>query len=390
MAALPAQLFLRAADGVPTVVVLITEHGVDFITARSDEFDRLAMATGSIYLSSAWLDSWTRAFAPRARSIVATDGAGNIRAAAVVRSLTPYGLGSAADLETDDWTVSGDDPTARSMVWQHLAQTARGRLQLTAVPNVPQHAGLARSVLHDQGYRVAERASVANPRLDLPDSWEDLRRSVSRNTRSLLQRRLAALRRVGSVRLRTSTPERVNPDLACFYQLEASGWKGRAGSAIVMRRRTRALYDRFARHAAREGWLRLQLLEVGGVAVAADLSCSFGGGVFMLKTGFDETWSRFSPGLVLRGEALRTAIDDGQQFYDFLGPADDYKLRWGAEVHPHVTISAFRGPVAPFAYRWHAQARPRLKVVRARATAAVTAARTTHTTRAQRTDAPRP
>lgn len=36
---------------------------------------------------------------------------------------------------------------------------------------------------------------------------------------------------------------------------------------------------------------------------------------------------RLSPGLVLRGLALEAAIADGLHFWDFLGLADEYKLR---------------------------------------------------------------
>jgi CelD/BcsL family acetyltransferase involved in cellulose biosynthesis len=345
----------------------VEEHeAAHVLTTRADELDRLAAATGSVFLTSAWLDAWTRAYAPTSRCVLATDQEGRLHAAAVVRPLRPYGLASAANLETDDWTVAGDDSSARRAIWRHLGETGRGRLQLVAVPDVSEHAGVAREVLGGQGYRVAERESVANPRLELPSSWDGLMAAVSRNTRSLFRRRYRALNAVGAVRLRTSAPERLEADLDCFYRLEASGWKGRSGTAITCRPDARALYDHFVRGLAATGRLRLQLLEVDERAVAADLSCTFAGGVFMIKTAFDESWRRHSPGLVLRGEALRSAIDDCLRFYDFLGPADDYKLRWGATVHPHVTMSAFRGPVAPVAYRWHAQVRPQLKVVRAR------------------------
>jgi CelD/BcsL family acetyltransferase involved in cellulose biosynthesis len=349
--------------------VQLFEHAAaDAVVNYRNELDRISQATGSVFLTSAWLEAWTGAFAPGARMVVARNG-DRLLAAACVRPLRPYGLGSASNLETDDWTVAGDDDGARRAVWRHLADMAHGRLQLVAVPDTREHAGMAREVLSSAGYKVAHRESVANPRVELPPSWDELISSVGRNTRSLFRRRARALAEVGAVNLRTSTADRLEADLKTFYRLEASGWKGRAGTAIVARPDARRLYDRFARSLAGEGRLRLQLLEVDGEAVAADYSCTFAGGVFMLKTAFDESWSRFSPGLVLRAEALRSAIEDGLQFYDFLGPADDYKMRWGAVAHPHVTISAFRGPLAPVAHTWHARLRPELKACRTAAQA---------------------
>ena len=104
------------------------------------------------------------------------------------------------------------------------------------------------------------------------------------------------------------------------------------------------------------------------MAVAADLNCRFAGGTFLLKTGFDERYGAFSPGLVLRGEVLRAAIEEGARFYDFLGGPDHYKLRWTAELRPRVAVRAYRGVWRPLA-TYQARLRPLLKagVHRARA-----------------------
>ena len=77
---------------------------------------------------------------------------------------------------------------------------------------------------------------------------------------------------------------------------------------------------------------------------AAELNCVFAGGTFLIKTGFDERYRRFSPGLVLRGEVLQAAIQEGSRFYDFLGGSDSYKLRWTSELRPRTAIKAYRGP----------------------------------------------
>jgi CelD/BcsL family acetyltransferase involved in cellulose biosynthesis len=193
---------------------------------------------------------------------------------------------------------------------------------------------------------------------------------VSRNLRSQLGRRRRALEREGRLRFRTSTGggEELERDLAAFLRVEGSGWKSGSGTAIRSDSRTERLYTDFARAAAAAGWLRLQLLELDGVPVAADLNCRFAGGTFLLKTGFDERYRQFSPGLVLRGEVLRAAIQEGAGFYDFLGGPDAYKLRWTAELRPRVAVRAYQGAWRPLA-TYQARLRPLLKagVLRARA-----------------------
>jgi CelD/BcsL family acetyltransferase involved in cellulose biosynthesis len=193
---------------------------------------------------------------------------------------------------------------------------------------------------------------------------------VSRNLRSQLGRRRRALEREGSLGFRTAVggDEELERDLAAFFRVESSGWKSGTGTAILSDPRTERLYTDFTRAAAAAGWLRLHLLELDGVPVAADLNCVFAGGMFLVKTGFDKRYGQFSPGLVLRGEVLRAAVQEGCRFYDFLGGPDGYKLRWTTELRPRMAIRAYRGAVRPLAL-YHARLRPVLKagVGRARA-----------------------
>ena len=77
--------------------------------------------------------------------------------------------------------------------------------------------------------------------------------------------------------------------------------------------------------------------------IAGDFGCAFAGGGFLLKTGFDERFARFSPGLVLRGAVLRAAIAEGLRSYDFLGGPDPYKARWASGARPRVAVSGYRG-----------------------------------------------
>jgi CelD/BcsL family acetyltransferase involved in cellulose biosynthesis len=209
---------------------------------------------------------------------------------------------------------------------------------------------------------------MPSPRLELPASFDDLLASVSRNLRSQLGRRRRALEREGELRLRTVTG---GDDLAAALEevlrLEASGWKGRAGSAISSDPATSALYRGFAVAAAREGWLRLHLLELDGRPVAADIGIAHAGVGYLLKTGFDEAWSRHSPGSVLRAEVLRASIEEGLQAYEFLGGAETYKMQWGPVPRVRAEVHALRGAATAPAWAWWAVVRPRVRPLAQRA-----------------------
>jgi CelD/BcsL family acetyltransferase involved in cellulose biosynthesis len=174
---------------------------------------------------------------------------------------------------------------------------------------------------------------------------EALLAGVSRNLRSQVGRRERALQRTGDLGFRTVAGGPELPSaLDHLLRVEASGWKARAGTAILNDPAAEALYRSFAARASARGWLRVHLLELDGEPIAADLNCSFGRTGLLIKTGFDERHAALSPGLVLRARVLRAAIEEGLEFYDFLAGAQPYKLRWGAQVRRRVTLLAYRGP----------------------------------------------
>ncbi len=87
-----------------------------------------------------------------------------------------------------------------------------------------------------------------------------------------------------------------------FLALEAAGWKGQGHSALGSQDRTRALFRDMLGAMARDG--RLELLSLGfeGAPIAMLVNLRSGDGVFSFKTTFDESFARFSPGVLLQIE----------------------------------------------------------------------------------------
>ncbi len=329
----------------------------EFLSAR-EEWNRLASEAGSPFLTHDWLSAWWRAFGAGAPTcVLVRDSSGELRAAGLCRRTTGA-LASATNDESGDWDVVARDRSARRRAWAELAAVGALRLRLERVPQSA--VTPVASVLRAAGYRVSASPGPLSPWRSLPPSSDELMASVSRNVRSQFRRRRRALEREGELRLRVDTSGR---DLDAVLALEASGWKRRESTAILSDARSERLYREFAAAAVVKGWLRLYLLELDGVTIAADYGCVLGNAGFLLKTGFDERYGRLSPGLVLRGEVLSASIDEGLKRYDFLGGPDPYKLRWGASVLPRATVWGYRGLAAP-AHLWRSRLRGRLKRLR--------------------------
>lgn len=327
--------------------------GAGALSGLGEAWDRLAERTPSPFLTREWTAAWCEAFgerAPRVATLRAGDG--ELLAAAVLRPVRA-GLAATANDHSGDWDAVARDDEARAELWCAIGRLRRPRLVLTGLREPG--AAVAARELRREGYRVVPSVEAESPFLRLPGSFDELLAGRSANLRSQWRRRRRALDREGTVAVRCTTAAgpRLERDLDALFAIEASGWKGRAGTAIASDPATTRLYGDFARAAAGRGWLRVYVLEVDGRPLAADLGCAMGGVGFLLKTGFDDAAAALSPGLVLRGEVLRASIEEGLTGYDFLGGPDAYKTRWTGDVRVRARLEAYRGTaaVAAGAYR---------------------------------------
>ena len=117
-----------------------------------------------------------------------------------------------------------------------------------------------------------------------------------------LGRRLAEQGRLEFAEL--GRDEDPRPWIQAFLELEASGWKGRDGTALALDPAQRRFFEEGASALAAEGRLWMLGLALDGKWIA--LKCNFlaGAGGFAFKIAYDEKHSRSSPGVLLELETL--------------------------------------------------------------------------------------
>ncbi len=331
------------------------------------EWNRLALQAGTPFMTHEWLRSWCNAFARgNSRWLVLQDDDGSMRAGACVLRTRSGKLCSAMNVHSADWDVLASDPQSRAELWSALLGEGASRVELQGMRADTDSDRHVCRELERAGYQTVRLEGPFCPWLSLPSDFEQLLAGTSSSLRAQVRRRGRMLEREGTLTFRTTSGgPALEADLETFLALEASGWKGSKGTAILSKRSTESLYREFARAAADQGWLRLYFLEIDGEAIAADFGCAYAGTGVFLKTGFNEDYSRLSPGLVLRAEVLRASIEEGLRGYDFLGDPDTYKTRWTADVRPRVGIWAYRHEALP-GYLYRKRLRPLLKSARDR------------------------
>ncbi|ENY80507.1 GNAT family N-acetyltransferase [Sphingopyxis sp. MC1] len=94
-----------------------------------------------------------------------------------------------------------------------------------------------------------------------------------------------------------------------FLDLEARGWKGRAGSALASQSETEAWFRAILAAAAEAGRLDMRALDLGERPIALLINFVAPPGAFSFKTAFDEEYARFSPGVLLQQANLDILAD---------------------------------------------------------------------------------
>lgn len=113
-----------------------------------------------------------------------------------------------------------------------------------------------------------------------------------------LQRQRRRLAERGALRYDSaSDPSAIDKALDGFLALEASGWKGRAGTALGRSGATSAFVREMARRMAAQGRCRIDALLLDGAPVAMGILLSSRDREFFWKTAFAETHAVLSPGV---------------------------------------------------------------------------------------------
>ncbi|MGM0577621.1 MAG: GNAT family N-acetyltransferase [Myxococcota bacterium] len=165
-------------------------------------------------------------------------------------------------------------------------------------------------------------------------AWEA---GLHKKVRHELKRKARRIRRDHDVVMRVVTrPEDVDAALDQVLYVEDRSWKAVEDTSLTTEPGIEAFYRDLAHRLARAGWWRQYLLYVDGEPAAHLFGAVFNGRYFAMKTSYDGTLRRLSPGLLLMHEAIGRSLDDGLASFELLGEPS----RWKAEMSDHVVEQA--------------------------------------------------
>jgi CelD/BcsL family acetyltransferase involved in cellulose biosynthesis len=248
-------------------------------------------------------------------------------------------------LPTNAWSPAGDllldsgenQPEICDTLVHAVRQCGLPLLWLDAVPAGARRwqAFLAACRNHDRAVVQSRRFVVDVVRIE--NSSDEYFAARAASHRKHMRQAAGRAARVGSFALACYddlSPARVEPLLRSCFAVEASGWKGRAHSAVLNVPGIWDFYLRQARQLAAWGQLSINCWEHDTVPAAFEYGWRAKGVYCSPKVGYDEAFSLLSPGQSLRNALLKQLYVDGQtEWLDFLGPSSRATRAWATDAY---------------------------------------------------------
>ncbi|MGE3989218.1 GNAT family N-acetyltransferase [Pseudorhodoplanes sp.] len=191
------------------------------------------------------------------------------------------------------------------------AAGARALLLQSVATSGPAYAAIA-AALAQRGLSGRVMRSYRRAGLDAQaDAEATLRAALSIKKLKELRRQRNRLEDNGAVMFETaSAPDRIGPALEAFLALEARGWKGHCGTALIQHPGDAAFIRQAAPALAARGQFEVVSLCRNGETLAAGLILRDRGRAFFFKIAMDENEARTSPGVQLTLDLTRHLCAD--------------------------------------------------------------------------------
>jgi CelD/BcsL family acetyltransferase involved in cellulose biosynthesis len=139
----------------------------------------------------------------------------------------------------------------------------------------------------------------------------DPRSALSAKRRKEIGRQLRRLQDVGEVTFTAAIDAaEVRERFEAFMQLEAAGWKGKRGTALISNEATAEFAREVVANRAEAGAARVDSIELGGHPIAMVVTLAAGATAYTWKIAYDEERARFSPGVQLMLELPKGLFSD--------------------------------------------------------------------------------
>jgi len=148
--------------------------------------------------------------------------------------------------------------------------------------------------------------------LETGPTYEDhIRLNISKKRRKSLTRNRRRLEELGEVEFESHTSkDELKHAVDVFLEMELGGWKGQRGTALACNDGTRKFAAEAFSGEEVHSCGRADVLKVNDTPIAVSLAVLSGRTGFTVKCCYDESYSSYSPGLLLEVEVIRSFLSE--------------------------------------------------------------------------------
>jgi CelD/BcsL family acetyltransferase involved in cellulose biosynthesis len=186
------------------------------------------------------------------------------------------------------------------------------------------------SLAQQHGYSSSYTETEVVPWLELPSSYEDYMKDLSKKNRHELQRKLKRIESLEGVKITKITDTReLQSSLETFIALHKEGSPSK--ERFWEKKGMSDFFQEIASRFSRQKWVELNFLYYEDRIMAALLNFSYADTIYFYNVAFNKDYARYSPGLFLFNHCIKQAISEGKRKADFLRGREKYKYYFGAE-----------------------------------------------------------
>jgi len=215
-------------------------------------------------------------------------------------------------------------------------------LELSQVLSTSSYMSGLQSLIKEHGWQVSSKVTHICPYINLTGlDWETYLASVGHSHRYNYRRRLKNLQKefVDFQFEQIHSEDQVKVTLLKLIELHNLRWNERGGSDAFHRPGLLSFHADISHGALRQDSLRLYVLRLNGKVAAILYGFKYNNVFYYYQSGFDTSLARYSVGMVIMGLAIKSALEEGMEKFDFLHGDEEYKYRWASERHELIRIS---------------------------------------------------
>lgn len=204
------------------------------------------------------------------------------------------------------------------------------RIELDGVEIDDRVIGEFSDYLESHGNQSEAIEILPSYRVPLPGSWDELLKSLSKNSRKKYRRQAKKLEGISQLHQATDDKS-LRQGLEVLEALHTERWNSLGEGGCFSYPGFGDFLGAMAQEKFNTGMLSLIWMTVDGQPIAADIAYYSGDGIFTYQGGISQSHLHLEPGRAIIKSQIEVAMKRGATFIDFLRGDEPYKSRFDAQ-----------------------------------------------------------